>query len=195
MHSVRKVTTWKGKRIAVRAEESGTFEGTWLSGDCKDRFVTDGLQWPASVVEGSPAYHSGEDFDPLFGGDSKSLARARAKETELRRGRYNVSTVDTFVGTLRVRDQYFAECQEDGQMFGYGYGHLNAAPAELMLEAVLDIDVTPRKEPVNSTSDRCEPSNKVALCASATTLEDAAKIGCVEKVWEFPSSGLSHFAG
>src|SRR5439155_25572521 len=33
MHSVRKVTTWKGKRIAVRAEEGGTFEGTWRSGE------------------------------------------------------------------------------------------------------------------------------------------------------------------
>src|ERR1700757_1590897 len=98
--SLRIFREWKGKRIAVRAKKTGTFEGTWLNGDYKDGFITDGLRWPASLTFGQPAYCSGEDLEAAFGRDDKSFQKAWEKEAELRHGRYNVSTMGTFVRIL-----------------------------------------------------------------------------------------------
>ena len=177
----KNLPAWKGRRIAVRALQSGTSEGAWLLGDCKDKFVTDGLKWPSSLSLGTPAYYAGEELNALFGVDSRADEEVASKTKELRRGRKNVDTTATFVGTLRVRDKYFAECTEDGSVQGFGYGHLSGAPAEFLVEAVRDVEVVPRKKFVNTIKDKCRRKNWENRCRDAKSLEDAAELGCAEK--------------
>jgi ankyrin repeat protein len=180
----KNLEAWKGKRIAIRASQSGTSEGSWLNGDCKDRFVTDGFKWPASLSLGSPAYYAGEEFNALFREDSSADEKVYVKMEELVRGRNSVDTIATYVGTLHVRDQYFTECREDGTVQGYGYGHLSAAPAEFLIEAVRDPEVVPLKPRVKSTVEKCKPKDFEKLCREIQELDDAASAGCVDRVRE-----------
>ena len=176
---------WKGKRVAVLAEIRETGEGAWLVGDCRDKFQTNGLQWSASFWLDILAYYSSDSLEALFNRDRESIEKERIKAAKVSRGRYSVETVATFVGTLHVRDEYFAECREDGSVFGMGYGHLGGAPAELILEAERDLDVRPLREPVYPGPPKCQPPDFEARCNSAASLEDAAELGCTDSVRQF----------
>ena len=177
---------WKGKRIAVRGEVSGTFEGSWISGRCKGAFYTNGYRWPVSLVVGGPAYYS-----------SKTAAFSQVKMPpdppkgeELLRGRHNVTKSATYVGRLRMHDKYIAVCQNGGSYLTNGFGHLNAAAAELMVEAVRDVELTPGKSADGDEADdkqRCQPPNLAALCVGAATLHAAVSLGCFDRTRELLS--------
>ncbi len=177
------LTASKGQRIAVRAEIVGTSEGTWLSGHCKSAFVTDGHRWPVLLTWGAPDYF-GADPPALFRMNEASMRLTPKIPPELR-GHNNVATVATFVGRLRMRDKYVGRCRP-GDYIGNGFGHLNAAAAELIIESVRDAEVLPR--PAKGGDDEpeppCTPPNQAELCASANMLEQAASRNCLDRVHE-----------
>jgi hypothetical protein len=173
----------KGKRIAVRAEIVTSEEGSWITGRCNGAFYTNGYRWPVALDYAAPAYYSSV---------TASISKVRPpsgppKNSELYKGRRSYVPMATYVGRLRMRSQYIAVCRGAGG--GYltnGYGHLNAAAAELVVEEIRDVEMMPQRSIDASEAEetQCEPPNHDALCAKASTLSSAVSQNCIDRVRE-----------
>lgn len=170
---------WKGQRIAVRGESASTFEGSWISGRCKGAFYTNGYRWPVLLDYSGPAYYSSSTAK--LSEPKRPLEKPKGYDSW--RGRNSVVQSATYVGRLRMRNEYFAVCRPGGDYATNGFGHLNGATAELIVESVLDVELTPRKETVEDEEDHkpCEPPNHDSLCAAAPNLARAVAQNCVER--------------
>lgn len=175
---------WRGKRIAVRAESVSTMEGYWLTGQCKGGFVTNGYRWPVSLDFAGPAYDSGEIASLVAAHQPSSPAKGEDQF----RGRYSVVRTATYVGRLRMHDQYIAVCRKWGDWHTLGFGHLGAAAAELIVDTVSDVELTHRDDSDEDADEPCEPPNLAALCSSASTLQEAASMGCLDRATAILSS-------
>jgi hypothetical protein len=128
---------YNGKSVIVVGRRSGTMEGDWLSADCERKLVTDGFTWPDDI---SLAYvrNQTEPPPPLpdrFKWDTKLVA-AKLKEiqrtTKLRPRPENDRWFAIF-GRLETRLPLQAvRCGSKGELCGYGFGHLNTSPAQLI---------------------------------------------------------------
>ncbi len=176
---------WKGKRIAVRGESVSTSEGSWITGSCKGGFYTDSYRWPVLLNYGGPAYYS--DSTALLSEVKRS--QGPPKGWALFQGRNNVIQSATYVGRLRMRNQYTAVCRAGGDYIANGFGHLGSAAAELIVETISDVELTPRppREDDDVDEPSCQPANHDALCASATTLSRAVSQNCVNRTRELLS--------
>jgi ankyrin repeat protein len=175
---------WKGKRVAVRGEFVSTMEGWWISGNCQGAFVTDGYRWPVGISLGVPAYHSKETAE-LYQAKWPAVSKG-----ENFKGLPDVVKMVTFVGTLRLRADYKVACVPNGTYRALGYGHMNSAAAELIVESIRDFELAPRSDaPIaaktGNTQQHCTPPTRSELCAQADSLNRAAQRGCVERVREF----------
>lgn len=160
---------WKGKRIAVRGESVGTSEGTWLVGRCTGGFVTNGYRWPVSLNSAGPAYVSPSTARLV----EPKKPTSPPKGEKMFRGRHNAVENVTYVGRLRMRDKYMAECRGGGQYITNGFGHLNGSAAELIVEEVRDVELTKAPPPEETEHDAiCQPPNFAALCAASTSLRE-----------------------
>jgi ankyrin repeat protein len=172
---------WLGKRVAVRGEFVGTMEGAWIIGHCRGGFVTDGYRWPVSIWYGSPAYSSRETAK-LYAVKSPLVSKGDdLKATS------DVIETATFVGILRMRLAYNVICTPDGRYRAYGYGHLNAAAAELTIESIRDLKLTARHDAAVDSDQvnpeqHCVPPSRAELCAQTDTLARAAQRDCPGKV-------------
>ena len=174
----------KGKRVAVRGEFVSTMEGWWIGGNCQGAFVTDGYRWPVMINLGVPAYHSKETAE-LYQAKWPAVSKG-----ENFKGMPDAIKTVTFVGTLRVRSEYHVNCIPEGTYRAFGYGHLNGAAAELIVESIRDFELAPRPDaPIDAkagnTQQHCTPPTRAELCAQADSLNRAAQRGCGEKVREF----------
>lgn len=116
-----------------------TDEGSWLSEDCEYKIVTDGYTWKNII---STAYDRSRVAPPPslpknFRWDEGLLAtklREVQKTTTLRiLKEYNYS--DSWVamyGRVETRLPLQVVVGGRGRLMGYGFGHLSAAPAELI---------------------------------------------------------------
>jgi ankyrin repeat protein len=86
-----------------------------------------------------------------------------------------------------MRDKYVAVCGEQGDYVTNGFGHLNSAAAEIVVEEIRDVELTkaPAEEDVEEQPS-CQPPNLSALCLTAT-LSRAAVQGCTSRVAELLS--------
>jgi hypothetical protein len=138
---------WKGKRIAVSGDFIGTMEGWWITGSCEGGFVTDSYRWPVSLNFGLPAYYSsqtaflyGPKGSPPPDGHDGIKDGTGSQDGD---GRLNqkpdvaAATPLIFVGVLRMRPEYTTRPLSNGTTVGNGFGHLNGAAAELIVERVL----------------------------------------------------------
>jgi ankyrin repeat protein len=177
---------WKGKRIAVRGAYVSTMEGAWIVGDCKGGFVTDGYRWPVSLNYAIPSYYS-QKTAYLYETKWPSLLKETPED------KFNLLTTATFVGILRMRSEYTAFCRPDRRYMANGFGHLNGAAAELIVDRIVNVEVTSRPDasnPKNTDTDeaaeqRCTPPDLATLCSKADSLVSAASIGCADRVREF----------
>ncbi|MGP0076330.1 MAG: ankyrin repeat domain-containing protein [Bryobacteraceae bacterium] len=177
------LVAFKGQRVAVRAENVSTMEGSWLSGNCDSNFITGGHHWPVSISLGVPDYY----------GPDSSLFRIhedrRPPNPPGLQSRNNVASAATYVGLLQIKDKYEAVCRPDGSYVAYGYGHLGGAAAELIVESVYDAEVLTRRQVRDTEPDPpCEPPNHAQLCASSTSLFEAATDNCPDRVRELLAS-------
>jgi ankyrin repeat protein len=174
---------WKGRRIAVRGEYVSTMEGAWIVGACNGTFVTDGYRWPVALTFGSPAYYS-QAMAKLY--DANWPAPSEGGPS---RGMPFVNKTATFVGRLRMRSEYSVSCRPDGRYVGNGFGHLNGAAAELLVEGMRNVEITERSDTEYAAKDasaqRCTPPDPATLCLKAESLARAAATGCTERVREF----------
>jgi ankyrin repeat protein len=171
---------WKGQRIAVRGEVVGTSEGSWLIGRCSGNFSTNGYRWPVGLSYAGPAYYS-HSIAPLIRVKQPS---SPPKGFDAFRGRYSVVRTATYVGRLRMRDEYIAVCRLGGDYITNGFGHLNGAAAEIVVEEVRDVELAKANGNVAAEPARaCEPPNLAVVCSTAA-LSQAAGLGCATRVAE-----------
>ncbi len=174
------LSVWRGKRIAVRGELVGTMEGTWIYGGCKSGFITDGFSWPVALSYGLPAYYSSQTarvYEPKAATPDKD----HSSQDEL-------AETATFVGILRLRSDYYVGCGPDGHHWGFGFGHLNGAAGELIVDSIQNVELTPRPDFHPGPDDipqRCTPPDLATLCSKADSLVSAAAIGCADRVRDF----------
>ena len=174
---------WKGKRIAVRGEFVTTMEGAWIIGECKGGFITDGYRWPVSLtydVRAPYSFQAVKLYQPKWPSPSKG---------EDLQGQFDVIKTATFVGQLRMRSEYMVTCRRNGTYLGNGFGHLNGAAAELIVDGITNVEMTPRPDISAANSEtgiqRCSPPDLATLCSKADSLASAASIGCTDKVRDF----------
>jgi hypothetical protein len=137
---------WKGKRIAVRGDFVGTMEGWWITGPCEGGFVTDAYRWPVSLTFGLPAYYSNQTAElcapkwpPRPNGHDEIKGSTGPTHDDGREDQVPDATTTTslvFIGLLRMRSEYTTRRLRDGTTVGNGFGHLNAAAAELIVDSV-----------------------------------------------------------
>jgi ankyrin repeat protein len=88
-----------------------------------------------------------------------------------------------------MRSNYVAFCLPNGKRVWNGFGHLNGAAAELIVEGVRNVESVSRPNAVadqnDATEQPCTQPDHVSLCKKADSLAWAAAIGCVEQVREF----------
>jgi ankyrin repeat protein len=173
---------WRDQRIAVRGETYSTGEASGLSGRCKGAFNTDGYRWPVALNYGAPAYYSQRTAQL-----SAEPKPGQAKGEETLRGRYSIVRTATYVGRLRMRSEYHAYCRGGGDYLTNGFGHLNFAAAELVVEAVLDEEWTPRTQSSEDEADDpadCPAPDRAARCEQANSLRSAIPNSCFAKLAE-----------
>ncbi len=126
---------FNGKSIIVIGKQSGTMEGSWLMADCEKELVTDGFTWDDSI---SLSYVRGGGDPPprLPAGFEWNTKLVDAKRKQARRtGRpklppdYNY-TWRAFFGRLETRLPLQTVRWGNGELRGYGFGHLNTSPAQ-----------------------------------------------------------------
>jgi ankyrin repeat protein len=175
------LSKWKGKRVAVRGEFVSTMQGWWVRGNCQGAFVTDGYRWPVMMSLGVPAYHSKETAD-LYQAKWPAISKG-----ENLKGMPDAIKTVTFVGAVRLRADYHVTCIPGGTYRAFGYGHLDGAAAELIVESIRDLELTPRPNlpadaKAGNPEQHCTPPSRAELCAQADSLNRAAQRGCVERV-------------
>ena len=120
-------TKLNGSIVSVRGVIEITDEGKWLVDDCSDHLVTQGVVWPNAL------WLTTDDTDERA---MKSLdemwAKLRRMHANLQRDRVWV----TFTGHLRTRGSMDDEVYPgpNGRLVRVGFGHLGAAPAEIIVE-------------------------------------------------------------
>lgn len=177
------LSVWKGRRVAVRGEFLSTMEGAWIGGRCKGEFITDGYRWPVFLTFGVAAPYSAQTaslYRPTWPSPSKGADL---------QGQFEVAKTATFTGQLRMRSQYNVTCLRNGTYLGNGFGHLNGAAAELIVENIRDVELTPQPEfsqaGANTDERHCSPPDLATLCSKADSVASAVSVGCTDKVRDF----------
>jgi hypothetical protein len=128
-----------GKVVVVVGKLVGTEEGSWLSEDCNEKIVTDGFTWQniislsysRSEVEPPPRVPKEFNWDlTLLLKKLKQVQRTTRLEV-LKQYNYTDKWFAVF-GRFETRLPLQVALGGGGKLFGYGFGHLNAAPAQLI---------------------------------------------------------------
>jgi len=185
---------WKGKRIAVRGDFMSTMEGAWIISHCDGGFVTDGYRWPVSLNCGIPAYYSSETAG-LYEPQSPSLSKSNRKGV-LGDSSATITTA-TFVGLLRMKSEYTTRYLMNGTVVGNGFGHLNGAAAELIVDTILDPELaTP--PPMGASRSGNVEMVRVLLAAGAgeeDRLANGPAVGIVDQSGKLDMARLLSSAG
>lgn len=138
---------YDGRLISIRGVWEGSSEGSWIEAGapCKKPFTSYGYTWPQIVwvqTADSPQRIHAVDFhtDQRAFQRIDDQVRKMAVDTKLSR------LLVTFVGVFETRDYKPSDIGSDGQggRRAYGFGHLNAAPAQLLVKTVGNLVIEPR---------------------------------------------------
>jgi hypothetical protein len=143
--------SWRGKRIAVRAEFSSSMEGNWILGRRNGALSTNGYHWPVSLSYAPPEYSP--NVPP-------SLEAFGIQEDRRRVNQVQEPQTATFIGRLYLRDKYSAVCNRFGTYWTNGFDHLNGATGRLLVEAIRDVTGTTFPPGVTNfkfETQKCEP--------------------------------------
>jgi hypothetical protein len=135
---------YDGKLIRIRDVIRGTDEGSWFVGDqCLDLFVTEGHAWPSLIslaVPGNPLQLHSVDFKYDFA----SQNRLTSKYGQLKRRVSGDCIAWTYTGVFETRKNWAgAEAKTIDPLRLRGFGHLNAAPGQLLLKSADDVTAIP----------------------------------------------------
>ena len=130
---------YNGKSIVVVGRFGSTGEGSWLSEDCERKIITDGYTWANAI---STTYSRSEAQPPPglpkgFKWNEELLTRKLMdvqKTTKLqvfKEYKYSDRWFAIF-GRFETRLPLQVAVGGSGKLMGYGFGHLNTAPAQLI---------------------------------------------------------------
>ncbi len=128
-------TRYNGRMVMVTGIDSGTDEGSWLRGEECPEYQAGGRTWKAIVWVASP---QSADRRVDFAFDVDSLARSIAQFRRLRRNTLVRCIAVTYTGIFETRTDWdaFTINYPDGRVTHVGFGHLGAAPAQLIMKSV-----------------------------------------------------------
>lgn len=130
---------YNGKSIVLVGRFGSTDEGSWLSEDCERKIVTNGYTWadiisttyPRSKVEPPPGLPNGFKWNTGLLTKKLRDAQKTTKLRVLKDNNYSDKWVAIF-GRFETRLPLQVVIGGSGKLMGYGFGHLNIAPAQLI---------------------------------------------------------------
>jgi hypothetical protein len=128
-----------GKIISVRGYEESTDEGSWLKGDCKTHVTADGHDWP-DLIWLSISHRDTLDTIP-FQTDVNALHRFGDITAKAARSGHKYRAWVTYEGMFETEGDLQIGGDKVGPSFGVGFGHLNGAPAQLVIKTVRDLKI------------------------------------------------------
>jgi hypothetical protein len=137
---------YDGKMVHIRDDTYSNGEGAWFVGkSCPGVFVTEGKVWPSTIAWTMPA-NSMTVLHPVeFRYDSDSSKRTEKKYQELRK-RFPARCLRvTYTGMFEIWSKEKArKTDSKGHKYEFaGFGHLNGAPAQLVMKSHDDVSVIP----------------------------------------------------
>jgi hypothetical protein len=135
---------YDGQLVRIRDVTRSTYEGVWFTEDeCPDVFITEGHAWPSLIsleMPGNPLQlHSVE-----FKYDFASLNRLRSKYKQLKRHVSDDCIAWTYTGVFETRKDWTgADAKTIDASRLRGFGHLNAAPGQLIVKSADDVTAIP----------------------------------------------------
>jgi hypothetical protein len=141
---------YNGKLVRVSGKQQGTNEGVWLVTDkCPGVFVTNDYVWPTEIWLAYAGTNPNPESEPAainFQFDFGSEKRAISKYRKLRRKAPAECLVFTFAGLFETRSDWSKSriyYPTNSTWRTLGFGHLNAAPAQLLLTSE-DVEIMPQ---------------------------------------------------
>jgi hypothetical protein len=133
------LSRYHGKSIVVVGRFGSTDEGSWLSEDCERKIVTNGYTWAdtisttysSSEVESPPGLPKGFKWNRELLTKKLKDVQKTTKLQVLKEDNYSDKWVAIF-GRFETRLPLQVVTGGSGKLMGYGFGHLNTAPAQLI---------------------------------------------------------------
>ena len=136
---------YNGKMVGIRGAVEATDEGIWLTAaaDCKYKLVTKGFIWPDMV---SLEYPNNSSKDPTEHTDFEvDWTAMNTVGIAIPKG-FNPETdeiIKTYVGLFQtyadLGSHVFPEVPGGKYWLKFGFGHLGAAPARILVKTVKDV--------------------------------------------------------
>ena len=132
---------YDGKVVRIRDQVVGTSEGTAFLGEtCPGIYVTDSKVWPSAIAWTMPTA-KGSIIHPVdFSYDWSSDKKVKRKWRKLRTQMPDRCIAVVFTGMFESWSNSAAKKIDPGGHYEIsGFGHLNAAPAQLVLRSADDV--------------------------------------------------------
>lgn len=142
--ALSKRTEFNGKTISVRGEVAGSEEGAWLvARACSYKLVENGIEWRLIISLEYPESSTHESSGRIASKvDWEAMRKADAKIREMKPDREKDLVTATYVGTFRTYGDLGKRTDPSGRNpVRFGFGHLGAAPAELIIQTIKDVEV------------------------------------------------------
>jgi hypothetical protein len=136
--SLADLNRYSGQTVILVGKLGSTMEGVWLSQNCEHKLVTDGYTWADTIslayverVEPPPNLPKGFKWnEPLLKAKLKDVQKTTELEV-LKKYHYSDKWYAVF-GRFETRLPLQVVRGGGGTLWGYGFGHLSAAPAQLV---------------------------------------------------------------
>lgn len=142
-----------GKQVRIRARLGATDEGVWFeSDDCPGVVTTDAHVWPSMIWMqiASPDMNPNDRARPVnFTSNYESEKRLRPKLLKIGRKVPEECIIWTYTGLFETRETYPKVTYVKAPPVYIGFGHLGAAPAQLLWKTTDDVNVDPNCHPRN----------------------------------------------
>lgn len=130
--ALRQREIYQGKVIVIVGRLQATDEGLWLSADCSRPIRTGTYAWPSLIFINRSADAQTPEPSQPYHWDKQRIRRVALAESPQRtrksRGRWVA-----ILGRFETRIPLQTALDGAGKIRGYGFGHLNGSPAQLIM--------------------------------------------------------------
>jgi hypothetical protein len=127
---------YNGKLVSIQARIHSTDEGAWLDGkNCPGLITTEEHVWPSMI--------SIQTSDADFTSNYEGLRKLGPKLKPLARRAPEGCVIWTYTGVFETRATYEKVSYPNGSSTYIGFGHLGAAPAQLLWKSAEDVNIDP----------------------------------------------------
>src|SRR5215813_6646255 len=134
-------SAYDGKMVRIRGRVYATDEGAWFYGeDCPGVYITDGKVWPSTIAWTGPTQSTFIIHTVNFSFDRSSRERIEKRWARLQKRLPDSCISVTYTGMFEGWTKETAKKTDPvGHVYTFsGFGHLNSAPAQLVLKSADD---------------------------------------------------------